>query len=41
MEKIIFEVPYIAEVVEKQNDNVNAGKETCDSLDWSGCCYNG
>ncbi len=36
-----FVTPVIKEVVEVNVSNINAGKETCDSYDWSGCCYNG
>ncbi len=36
-----FTSPVILEVVEVTDRNVNAGRETCDTYDWSGCCYNG
>ncbi len=36
-----FTVPEIKVVVETSERNANSGKETCDSYDWSGCCYNG
>lgn len=36
-----FVNPIIKEVIEATERNVNSGRETCDSTDWSGCCYNG
>lgn len=36
-----FEKPVIAEVIEEMNNNANSGRETCDTYDWSGCCFNG
>lgn len=36
-----FTEPVIKEVVEVSDNNKNAGRETCDSYDWSGGCYNG
>lgn len=36
-----FIEPVILEVVEVDEPNMNSGRETCDSYDWSGCCYNG
>lgn len=36
-----FIEPVILEVVEADERNMNSGRETCDSYDWSGCCYNG
>ena len=36
-----FEVPTIKEVFFNDNKSANAGKQYCDTMDWSGCCYNG
>lgn len=38
---MVFESPVIKAVVEVTERNINTGKQTCDSYDWSGCCYNG
>lgn len=36
-----FEVPMIKEVAFSDSKNANLGKQYCDTVDWSGCCYNG
>ena len=40
-ESMEFTMPIIKVVVETSDRNTNSGRETCDSYDWSGCCYNG
>ena len=39
--QMIFEKPVIKEIVDENAVNPNNGRETCDTYDWSGCCYNG
>lgn len=36
-----FEIPLVKEIAIKENKNANSGKQYCDTVDWSGCCYNG
>ena len=37
-----FIKPEIKEVIiDDINRNPSAGKQYCDTIDWSGCCYNG
>lgn len=40
-ENKMFEAPEIKEILEEKEFDMESGKQSCDTYDWSGCCYNG